>query len=115
MPAVQAGARVSGHPHADVELAFGVVPAAGADQHAAVVDAAFGVQERAAVGLDEAVGDPAPLGGPLGVARQRAGREHVAARVHDGLEVGWFAAEGRGHRLVDLRQTAGDGPLPNTE
>ena len=68
------------------------------------MDAAFGVQERAAVGLDEAVGDPTPLGGPLGVARHRAGREHVAARVHDGLEIGWFAAEGRGHRLVDQRE-----------
>ena len=97
------------------ELALGFVPSADRRQHAAVEDATFGVEERAAVPRDELVGDLAPLGCPLGVAGELAGIEHVAARVDDRVEVACLAAEDRRHRLVDLRQTAGDVAPPDID
>ena len=48
-PAMQSGAGAIGDPRTGVQLALGVVPPALGGQHAAVVDAALGVQERAAV------------------------------------------------------------------
>ena len=102
--AMQARAAVGGDSLADTELALGVVPPAGGGEHAAVVDAALGIEEWTAVRLDEPVGDPAPLRRPVRVARQLAGIEHVATRVDDGLQVGRLAAQRRGHRLVDQRE-----------
>ena len=82
----RAGQVPSRDPQAGVELPLGVHPATLGRQHAAVGDAALGIQERAAVGVDEVVRGLAPLVGALDITRQLAGVEHVAARVHDGVE-----------------------------
>jgi hypothetical protein len=94
-PAVQAGTGAEGDPQAGVEFPLGLRPAAAGGEQASVEDAALGVQERAAVGRDEVVGDAAPLRRPVEVGGQLARGEHVAADVHDGVEHGRPRRPGR--------------------
>ena len=101
---MQARTRLSGDPHAGAELTLGVEPPPGRGQHAAVVDAALGIEERTAVALDELIGDLTPLRRPLGIVGQLARVEHVAARVHDGVQVGGFTTQRRRHRLIEQRE-----------
>ena len=103
--AVERGTRSGGDVERGRELPIGVLPASAGDEHTAVQGAALGVQERAAVLLDEAVRDLAPLGGSLQIGRHLAGVEHVATRVDDRVEARSFASERGGHRLVDHRET----------
>ena len=101
---VQARAGTVGDPQTDDQLALGVVPATLGRQHAPVVDAALGVQERTAVGGHELVGHLAPLRRPLHVAGQLAGVQHVAAGVHDGVQRRALTGQRGGHRLIDQRE-----------
>ena len=63
--------------------------------------AAASLEERAAEGLHEPLGRPAPLGRALEVVDQAAGGEHVAAGPDDDLEHPGWLREGRGHRLIE--------------
>jgi hypothetical protein len=90
--AMKSGARPGRVLDADIELLLGLRPPSRRYQHAAVIDAALGIEEGAAVAFDELVGHSTPLHSPLGVVDQLTGVEHVAARVHDGHQVGGFAA-----------------------
>ena len=109
---VQAGTGAVGDPQPGGQLPLGVGPAALGGEHAAVVDAALGVQERAAVGRDEVVGHLAPLRRPLEVVGQLTGVEHVAAGVDDGVQRRSLPAQGRRHRLVEQSEPAAASPLP---
>jgi len=104
---VGAGPGALGHTDGGQQLPLGLVPAAPGQQHAPVQGAAAGVQERAAVAVDEPVGDLAPLGGPLQVAGQVARDQHVAAGDDHGVEPAVLAAEGAGHGLVDQGHALG--------
>ena len=112
---MQRWAGTLGDPQTDLQLAFGVDPPASCGHHAAVVEAALGVQEGAAVGVDEAVGDLAPLDGARDVSRQLAGVEHVAACVGDGDEADPLPRQRPGHRLVDQREPFSVGALADED
>jgi hypothetical protein len=101
---VRPRARPLGHADRGQQLPLGVGPAALGQQDAPVQGAAAGVQERAAVAVDELVGHLAPLGRPLQVGGQVAGDQHVAAGEHHGVEAAALAAERARHGLVDQGQ-----------
>jgi len=101
---MQSGAGAVGDPRAGVQFTVGVVPSARGGQHAAVVDTALRVEERAAVARDEIVGHLAPLRGSLDVADQLARAEHVTAGEYDRVEGQPLAGQRGGHRLVDQRE-----------
>ena len=103
---VQAWARPVGDPKPDRQLALGVAPPALRGEDAAVVDAAFGVQERAAVGGDEIVGHLAPLRRSFQVVGQLASVEHLAAGVDHGVQRRALPAQRRRDRLVKQRKSA---------
>jgi len=104
---MQPRAGAVGDAETGIQLAFGVVPPSLGGQHGPVVDAALGVQERAAIGSDEVVGHLAPLRGPLDVARQLAGAEHVAAGVDHRVQGRALTGQRGGHGLVDQREASG--------
>jgi len=95
------GAGALGHADRGQQLPLGLGPPALGEQDAPVQGAAAGVQEGAAVPVDELVGHLAPLGGPSQVAGQVAGDQHVAAGERHGFEAAMLAAKGARHRLVD--------------
>ena len=99
------------HVQRRLELRFGLRPMTRRHQHASIVGAATGVQERAAVGAHEVVGDAAPLVGTVEVTGEVARREHAARCEDDRVAPAALAAERPGHRFVEQRQTVVDPPF----
>ena len=103
-PGMEGRAGALGDAQPGVQLPLRVGPPTLGDEHAPVVDAALGVEERAAVGFHEVVRHLAPLRCPLGIAGQLAGVEHVAAGIDRGVEVRRLAGQDGRHRFVDQRE-----------
>jgi hypothetical protein len=102
--AVQGWARFRRDVQCGSQLAIGFDPAPARNEDPAVQRAALGVEERAAVLLDETVRHPAPLRRSLHIGGHLARVQHVAARVHHRVQTRPFAAERARHRLVDHRE-----------
>ncbi len=100
-PGVEAGTRTCGDPHAGGQLPVGILPPTLGHQHAPVIEAALGIEERTAVAGHELVGDPTPLRSPLQITRQLTSIEHVAARVDDRVQIPPLPGKRGRHRLVD--------------
>ena len=114
-PGVEAGTRTCGDPHAGGQFPVGILPPTLGQQHAPVVEAALGVEERTAVAVHELVGDPAPLRSPLQVTRQLTSIEHVAARVDDRVQVRPLPGKRGRHRLVDQGEALRDAALTHSD
>ena len=110
---MQAGAGPGGETQSGVEFAFGVAPPARRGQHRTEVDAAFGIEKRAAVALRETVGDRAPSGRALQVTCLLAGVQHVAAGVGDRVEAATLTGERRGQGLVEQGEAFVVASLPD--
>ncbi len=104
---VDRGLRGAGRLDGPRELRLGLLPAAEAHEHRAVVGPAQDVQVGRADAAVEAVRRADPLRGALELRDEGADGDRLAARVDGGLRAA-LAAERAGHGLVEQRDALGD-------